>query len=159
MRKNYKLLMIPNEIYKHFKFAYKHLDTYDTHTMDFYLRTTWTEISLNDLEIMDKTITESRNNSNVLNSLMSSGLSIIVALVIGFIAAFITIIVTDKNIDKYSFLIFVEICTGIFLMWIFISFMHSLALNHKTNKLHTIIRIMIEIKKSKQNKLIKASAL
>ncbi|WDU77533.1 hypothetical protein [Lysinibacillus sp. G01H] len=159
MRENYKVLMVPKEIYKYFIFAYKHLDTYDTHTIDFYLRTTWAEITLNDLKIMDKTIMEGKNNSSVLNSLMSSGLSIIVALAIGFIAAFITIIVTDKNIDKYSFLTFVAIFTVIFLIWIFTSFMHSLALNHKTNKLHTMIKVMIEIKKSKQNKLIKASTL
>lgn len=63
---------------KYFK-PYSKLDIYDSDTMKSHLQVKWKEFSYEDLKLMDETIEKDINNSNLINSLLGLGISILIS--------------------------------------------------------------------------------
>ncbi|MGE6600807.1 hypothetical protein ACQKEY_03700 [Lysinibacillus fusiformis] len=78
MKRNYKLLLQTKGIEKYFK-PYSKLDIYDSDTMKSHLQVKWKEFSYEDLKLMDETIEKDINNSNLINSLLGLGISILIS--------------------------------------------------------------------------------
>lgn len=157
LEKDYHLLLKSKEIFKYFKFAYHHLNIYDRQTMKFYLKTKWSELTYSDLEHMDSTIQKSIKSIDSVNSLFGAGMSIIMALATGFTGAFIGIVAADGDADKFGALVYVSIIILVFMIFVGFSFIECLLRNRKINRLLAIVNVLLDIKKSEQNKLIKAS--
>ncbi|WGF39898.1 MULTISPECIES: hypothetical protein [Lysinibacillus] len=141
MRKNYKLLLKSKEIFKYFKFVYKNrIDIFDSHTMEYNLRTTWAELTFEDLKLMEETIEKDINDSNLNNSLLGSGISILIALWIGYVA-----IINTASFTSISTVMI------IFVLFITMVYINHFRLNRRNIRIQTIVRVLLDIKKSEQN--------
>lgn len=142
--------MQTTEIYKYFK-PYPKLDIYHSDSMKSNLQVEWKELSYEDLKLMEETIEKDINNSNIINSLLGTALSILIALMIGYIAISIGIDVNDKKIDKATLLIPATILVSTLTLLITYSYVRYIQLNKRKIRLQTIVRVLIDLKKSEQN--------
>ncbi|MCG7437596.1 hypothetical protein [Lysinibacillus fusiformis] len=108
MKRNYKLLLQTKGIEKYFK-PYSKLDIYDSDTMKSHLQVKWKEFSYEDLKLMDETIEKDINNSNLINSLLGLGISILISLAVGYAAIRMGFKANDAKIDKVVSLISVSL--------------------------------------------------
>ncbi|MGN4127636.1 hypothetical protein ACMGD3_21900 [Lysinibacillus sphaericus] len=152
MKKNYKLLLQTKEINKYFfKNTSKKLDIYDSQVMKAHLQVEWKELSYKDLKVMEETIEKDINNSNLINSLFGSGISMLIALAVGYVAAYIGIVAADEKINKAGPLIFVSIFIYSLVLVVGFSYIRYLLLNKRNIRLQTIVRVLLDIKKPEQN--------
>lgn len=151
MKKNYKNLMHTKGIEKYFKSnckTYYKLDIYDTYTMKSQLQVNWNKLTYEDLKLMEETIDKHINNSNLINSLFGSGISMLIALAVGYVAAYIGIIAADERINKEGPLIFVSFFLLSLVFIVGYSYIRYLLLNKRNIRLQTIVRVLLDIKKS-----------
>lgn len=154
MKKNYKRLMQTKGINDYFKNNSKNfskLNIYDIDTMKSQLQVNWKELTYEDLKLMEETIEKDINNSNLITSLLGTGISILIALWIGYAAIFIGVVATDEKINKDALIISVSIFIVIFVLIVSKAFIHHFRLNRKNIRLQTIVRILLDIKKSEKN--------
>jgi len=152
MGKNYKLLLVSKEISKYFNFAYKNsLDIYDSRTMEYNLRTTWAELTYDDLKVMNKTIKKDINNNSYLNSIYVAGFSIIFAIAIAFVATFVGMHITDQTLSKSDNLLYLKVVSISLILLVCFILICFYSWNKKTVKLQSLVCVLKDIKKSEQN--------
>lgn len=155
MSKNHNLLYKSKVINKYFKSA-SQIDIYDSHTMTYYMKSTWDDLSLEDLEIMGKTLEIEINNKNSIHSFFDSINSVVITLFVGFLGAFIAIVVSDQNneIEKSLALKLVGFVVIGFLGIMVIDIIINIyIIRRRINRSQNIIRILIDLKESEQKLL------
>jgi len=152
MRKNYNSLLKSKGIFKYFKFVYKNrLDIYDSHTMEYNLRTTWAKLTYDDLKYMKKTIKKEIDYNSYINSISFTGLGIILAIAIAFVGAFVGMYISDEDVDKSDILFYLKTVSITFITLVIIPLAFFNWRHQKNVKLQTIVYILMDIKKSEQN--------
>lgn len=150
---NHKILYKSKGINKYFKSASR-LDIFDSHTMAYYMKSTWDDLSLKDLETMEETITIEINNKNTIYSFFDSINSVVITLFVGFIGAFIAVVVSDQNneIEKSLALKFVGLVViGLLGLLVIDLIIHIFFIRKRINRLQSIIRVLKDLKESEQN--------
>jgi len=147
MEKNYRLIMQSKKINELFSDLDED-DIFNVDTMKSQLQVTWKDLTYEELEQMEDTISKEINNNNSINSLASSILGVIMTLTVGFIGAYVGIIATSAD-DMYKAKTVLIISGSIILLLLMAGVFYSIGSRiHKRNlKSLTIITILKDLKK------------